>query len=81
MNVDRWMEKAKNRIKAIGIEVEGGWDSPTAAKAIMRDGSVVFPQVNTNRIWLPSLYRRDCQPDPHRWRGTGMDEKMVPQVR
>jgi hypothetical protein len=53
MNVDRWMEKAKNRIKAIGIEVEGGWDSPTAAKAIMRDGSVVFPQVNTNRYGEP----------------------------
>lgn len=35
--------KAKNRVVCVGIELEGGWDSPTAAKAIMRDGSVQFP--------------------------------------
>lgn len=33
-----------NRIRLVGIELEGGWDQPPEGEVIERDGSVKFPQ-------------------------------------
>ena len=32
-----------NRIRLVGIELEGGWDAPVVGETIQRDGSVKFP--------------------------------------
>jgi len=43
--IDRWMGRAKNRVKQVGIELEGAWISPAMGRAIVRDGSVVIPSI------------------------------------
>lgn len=35
-----------NRIAKIGVELEGGWDAPIPGYKVIRDGSVIFKQMN-----------------------------------
>lgn len=43
MNIDRYLGRAKNKVAAVGVELEGGWKTlPAGNVRPIRDGSIVF---------------------------------------
>src|SRR3990167_9747654 len=44
-----------NRIKLIGIELEGGWDKCPAGEEIQKDGSVKFPGTPLAAVPIPDI--------------------------
>ena len=44
INIDKFLGKATNKLYRIGIELEGGWETPPKGYEIVRDGSVVIQQ-------------------------------------
>lgn len=53
-----------NRIAAVGIELEGGWMRPPARCAIIRDGSVVFPNARGRIDWIQEEFQRRYTREP-----------------
>jgi hypothetical protein len=43
VDIDDLIDKAKQRIYLVGVELEGGWRKPPANHVVQRDGSVSFP--------------------------------------
>jgi hypothetical protein len=59
--------KLKNRIAAVGIELEGGWDKVPVGlrpESIIRDGSVIFNPPANQRLTAAVLERMDDRPIP-----------------
>lgn len=64
VNIDDKLGKVRNRVYRIGVELEGGWKRLPPKVQLVRDGSVMFPNISQTDAYGKTIFHVGELPSP-----------------